>query len=95
MPMLNLDGEIMMDGISVVRPDDPRFASSFSLEGDDPEKIKHWAKLLGALLKLPAERIEIDLNKAEQAGAGQPATRSESESEGDQKPQPESEGRSR
>ena len=33
--------------------------------------------------------------KAEQAGAGQPATRSESDSEGDQKPQPESEGRYR
>jgi hypothetical protein len=33
--------------------------------------------------------------KAEQAGAGQPATRSESKSEGSDKPQPESEGRSR
>ena len=32
---------------------------------------------------------------AEQAGAGQPATRSESESEGGDKPQPEAEGRSR
>lgn len=32
--------------------------------------------------------------KAEQAGAGQPATRSESESEGDDNPEPESEGRS-
>ena len=33
--------------------------------------------------------------KAEQAGAGQPATRPESKSEGSDKPQPESEGRSR
>ena len=33
--------------------------------------------------------------EAEQAGAGQPATRSESKSEGDDKPQPEAEGRSR
>jgi len=33
--------------------------------------------------------------KAEQAGAGQPATRSESDPEGDDKPKPESEGRSR
>ena len=33
--------------------------------------------------------------KAEQAGAGQPATRSESDSEGGDKAQPESEGRSR
>jgi hypothetical protein len=34
-------------------------------------------------------------DKAEQAGAGQPATRSGSKSEGGDKPQPESEGRSR
>ena len=33
--------------------------------------------------------------EAEQAGAGQPATRPESDSEGSDKPQPESEGRSR
>lgn len=33
--------------------------------------------------------------QAEQAGAGQPATRSESDSEGDDKPQPEAERRSR
>ncbi|MBK1884909.1 hypothetical protein JIN85_21035 [Luteolibacter pohnpeiensis] len=33
--------------------------------------------------------------KAEQGGAGQPATRPESDSEGGDKPQPESEGRSR
>jgi hypothetical protein len=37
----------------------------------------------------------LEPTKAEQAGAGQPATRSESDSEGSNKPQPESEGRSR
>jgi hypothetical protein len=94
MPMLNLGGEIIMDGVSVARPDDARFASSFSLEGDDPEKIRQWCKLLGNLLKLPAERIKINLTKeAEQDGADQPATAPESKSEGDSKPQPESEGR--
>ena len=36
-----------------------------------------------------------DTTKAEQAGAGQPATRPKSKSEGSDKPQPESEGRSR
>ena len=39
-------------------------------------------------------RIEDEI-KAEQAGAGQPATRPESKPEGGEKPQPESEGRSR
>jgi hypothetical protein len=63
-PMLNLDGEIIMDGISVARPGDARFTSSFSLEGDDPKKISRWVKLLGTLLKIPADKIEIDLNKA-------------------------------
>ena len=41
------------------------------------------------------ERFGWATNKAEQGGAGQPATRSESKSEGGDKPQPESEGRSR
>ena len=40
-------------------------------------------------------RAAKELADAEQAGAGQPATRSESKSEGGDKPQPESEGRSR
>ena len=41
-------------------------------------------------------RSRLGINEeAEQAGAGQPATRSESDSEGGDKPQPEAEGRSR
>jgi hypothetical protein len=40
-------------------------------------------------------RLLEDQIDAEQAGAGQPATRPESDSEGDDKPQPEAEGRSR
>jgi hypothetical protein len=44
--------------------------------------------------RLLALRID-NKNKAEQASAGQPATRSESDSVGSHKPQPESEGRSR
>jgi hypothetical protein len=39
--------------------------------------------------------LALGTSKAEQAGAGQPATRSESKSEGSDKPQPESEVRSR
>ena len=37
----------------------------------------------------------VQKSQAQQAGAGQPATRPESKSEGSQKPQPEAEGRSR
>ena len=70
--MLKLDGEIILDGVTVARPDDPRFASSFSLEGDDPERITVWARLLGQLLKLPADKIEINLDQAEQVGAPNP-----------------------
>jgi hypothetical protein len=43
-------------------------------------------------LEVGGQRIET---KAEQAGAGQPATRPESKPEGGEKPQPEAEGRSR
>ncbi len=49
-------------------------------------------------LKLEATNLQIipaNKAKAEQAGAGQPATRPESKSEGSDKPQPEVKGRSR
>lgn len=95
LPSLNLDGEIIMDEISVSRPEDPSFASSFSLESDDLKQIERWCQLLAALLKVPKDRVEIDLTKAEQADPGQPAIRPESKSEGGDKPQPEAEGRSR
>lgn len=42
-----------------------------------------------------ADILQRSRQEAEQAGAGQPATRPESDSEGSDKPQPESEGRSR
>jgi hypothetical protein len=51
--------------------------------------------LLEKRLLLGKRLLEIDKTKAEQGGAGQPATRSESKSEDSNKPQPESEGRSR
>ena len=66
-PMLKLGEEVIMEGISVARPDDAKFASSFSLESSDPEEIRNWCKQLGILLKIPNERILIDLEKAEQA----------------------------
>ena len=95
LPRLKLGGEIIMEGISVASPGDPKFASSFSLESDDPKKIKLWCQLLGELLKVPENRIEIDLTKAEQGGAGQPATAPGSKSEGKERPQPASEEHSR
>jgi hypothetical protein len=93
LPMLKLGGEIIMDGISVARPDNPRFASSFSLEGDDPEKIKQWCQLIGDLLKVSKDKIEIDLTNVED-GADQPATAPESKPEGKEKLKPESKVRS-
>jgi hypothetical protein len=49
-------------------------------------------RLLDALI---AQERSAGIRKAEQAGAGQPATRPESKPEGSDSPQPESEGRSR
>ena len=58
----------------------------------EDQRIEVWINL---------QRIEaitkhnLNPKKAEQAGAGQPATRPESKSEGGDKPQPEAEERSR
>ncbi|MFT5883185.1 MAG: hypothetical protein ACI9FG_001697 [Crocinitomicaceae bacterium] len=52
------------------------------------ESYNHYALLL-------LERRLAEINKAEQAGAGQPATRTESVTEGGDKPHPKSKGRSR
>ncbi|MDA7920223.1 hypothetical protein N9B73_00580 [Verrucomicrobiales bacterium] len=57
---------------------------------DTPERER-----LMCFSRLFAQIAATKTAKAEQAGAGHPATRSESDSEGDDKPQPESEGRPR
>jgi hypothetical protein len=95
MPMLKLGGEIIMEGVTVARPNDPRFASSFSLESDNPEAISRWCQLLREVLKVPGDRVQIDLTEAEPDGAGQAATASESKSEDNEKLRPASEARSR
>lgn len=66
----------------------------------DPKGITTFSCNENGLWK--EERIEMPVSersswipKAEQGGAGQPATRSESKSDGDENPKPETEGRSR
>jgi hypothetical protein len=54
------------------------------------EKLNYYGKT-----KEESEAIDSAKKKAEQAGAGQPATRPESKPEGNDKPQTKSEGRSR
>jgi hypothetical protein len=65
-----------------VRVDDVPKGSLVFLEREDAEPVL-W------------DGRKAEFTKAEQVGAGQPATRSESDSEGGDKPQPEAEGRSR
>lgn len=38
---------------------------SYNIEGSDPEKIKAWTQELGELLRVPEDRIDIDLTKSE------------------------------
>ena len=52
-------------------------------------------RILADAGELQADMIATEAKNAEQAGAGQPATRPQSKAEGGDKPQPESEGRSR
>jgi hypothetical protein len=56
--------------------------------------IKVWVKYREVIHKFTNTALDLS-KKAEQGGAGQPATRLKSEPEGGDKPQPEAEGRSR
>lgn len=64
---------------------------SCSVAGD-PRELRYMCR---GLERWFMATLDPKPNKAEQVGAGQPATRSESDSEGGDRPQPESEGRSR
>ncbi len=67
------------------------------IAGDSDSSVMNEAKrkVLSDWIHERMEQIQREESQAEQAGAGQPATRPESNSEGSDKPQPESEGRSR
>lgn len=65
-------------------------------EWKDPKYAKLFETVFAEPLKPEYRFVAVrPKSNAEQAGAGQPATRSESDSEGGDKPQPESDGRSR
>ena len=88
------DGRLIYDLFAVPLP---------SLTGNDP--LIHRIYLEVSAAKMRPVKVEHEkgewrngdwiATKAEQAGAGQPATRPESDSKGGDKPQPEAEGRSR
>ncbi len=40
---------------------DERFASSFSIEGSDPDKIRAWVTALSELLELSPDKVGVDL----------------------------------
>ena len=82
--------EMVANGYAIVVP---RYSSYiFQNFGDD---YRDELLRLEGQSRVTKSGVWGKINKAEQAGAGQPATRSESEFEGSEKPQPESEGRSR
>lgn len=65
-PMLKLGEDLVTDCISVSYSNSERRPASISIEGDDPERIRKWSGILGTLLALPEERIEIDLDHSSQ-----------------------------
>lgn len=71
-PMLKLGDDIITGGIMVGYSNSRKWPSSVSIEHDDPEKITRWCGLLGSLLGLPADRIDIDLAKADPQNDEQP-----------------------
>ena len=60
MPKLKLDNDILVEGVSVSRPEGERFSHSFHIESSDKDQIVKWVKLLGKLLNLPKDSISID-----------------------------------
>jgi hypothetical protein len=64
--------------------------AGYTMQGDEWGCSSDWSELL-----VDGKAIPKRNRKAEQGGAGEPATRPESDSEGGDKLQPESEGRSR
>lgn len=69
-PMLKLGDDIITRGISVSYSNDKKQPSSFSIEHDDPETIRRWCRLLGPLLKLPEDQIDLDLEETEKPDVG-------------------------
>jgi hypothetical protein len=74
-PMLKLGDDLIMEGVSVETPNNPKFASSISIEVADSKQVTKLVSALAGLLKLPKDRIEIHLDKAGQPGPDQPATK--------------------
>ena len=60
-PKLKLGNDILVEGVSVSRPEGESFRSSFSLESSDKDKILNWVALLSKLLNVPKQQIHIDL----------------------------------
>jgi hypothetical protein len=60
-PLVKLGDEVIDRNI-IYSPGDP---ITLHLESDDPEKIKRWCKLLGELLKIPDDEIEMDFRDSE------------------------------
>ena len=71
------------------------FESMTEEEAEKKVKDPKFNDRVSTQMLLEAIQQYRESHKAEQAGAGQPATRPESKSQGSDKPQPESEGRSR
>ena len=65
LPMVKLGDDVITGGIYMSLSADENSTSSYHLESDDPEQIKRWCPLLATLLKIPQDRIEIDLTKEE------------------------------
>lgn len=64
LPLLKLGDDVIDQGI-FLSLSEGEGESSFHVQNDDPDKIRRWTRLLGELLKVPADQIEIDLTKVE------------------------------
>ena len=58
-PKLNLAGDIIVAGVSISRSDE--FVHSFCIKSSNLEQVKKWVKLLADLMKVPQDKVSINL----------------------------------
>jgi len=69
-PSFKLNDKVFIYGVTVSRVTESKYTSSFSIESDSKDEIQQWTKLLSQLLKIPDQKVDINLEKAEQDGGG-------------------------
>ncbi len=67
-PSFKLNNKVFLHGVTVSRHSELKFSSAFSIESDSIEEVLQWTKALSQLLKIPEQKVDVDLEKPEDVG---------------------------